>query len=124
LTNLIAIAVGGAFGALARYTSSQWVYSMFGRSFPFGTLIVNVAGSFVMGLLAVLLIERFVAGPELRAFLMIGFLGSFTTFSTFSLETVNLISSGEVIKAGVNMLISVFVCVTACWMGMLLGRQI
>jgi len=124
LTNLIAIAVGGAFGALSRYGASQWVYSLLGRSFPFGTLVVNVAGSFVMGFLAVLLIERLVAGPELRAFLMIGFLGSFTTFSTFSLETVNLISSGEVIKAGVNMLISVFVCVTACWFGMLLGRQI
>lgn len=124
MTNLIAIAVGGAFGALSRYGASQWVYSMLGRSFPFGTLVVNVAGSFVMGFLAVLLIERLVAGPELRAFLMIGFLGSFTTFSTFSLETVNLISSGEVIKAGVNMLISVFVCVTACWFGMLLGRQI
>ncbi|MDH5257758.1 MAG: fluoride efflux transporter CrcB [Gammaproteobacteria bacterium] len=124
MTNLIAIAVGGAFGALSRYGASQWVYSLLGRSFPFGTLVVNVAGSFVMGFLAVLLIERLVAGPELRAFLMIGFLGSFTTFSTFSLETVNLISSGEVIKAGVNMLISVFVCVTACWFGMLLGRQI
>jgi len=124
LINLIAIAVGGAFGAVARYASSIWVYSVLGRSFPFGTLVVNVAGSFVMGLLAVLLIERMVAGPELRAFIMIGFLGSFTTFSTFSLETVNLIIGGEVIKAGVNMLISVFVCVTACWFGMVLGRQI
>ena len=124
MTNLIAIAFGGAFGALARYASSQWVYSMLGRSFPFGTLVVNVAGSFVMGLLAVFLIERMVAGPELRAFLMIGFLGSFTTFSTFSLETVNLISSGEMLKAGVNMLISVFVCVAACWMGMVLARQL
>ncbi|MDH3327022.1 MAG: fluoride efflux transporter CrcB [Gammaproteobacteria bacterium] len=124
MINLIAIAVGGAFGAVARYASSIWVYSVLGRSFPFGTLVVNVAGSFVMGLLAVLLIERMVAGPELRAFIMIGFLGSFTTFSTFSLETVNLIIGGEVIKAGVNMLISVFVCVTACWFGMVLGRQI
>lgn len=124
MSNLIAIALGGAFGALGRYASSQWVYGVLGRSFPFGTLVVNVAGSFVMGLLAVLLIEKLVAGPELRAFLMIGFLGSFTTFSTFSLETVNLIGNGEMIKAGVNMLISVFVCVTACWMGMILARQL
>lgn len=124
MTNLLAIAIGGAFGAVGRYASSQWVYAVLGRSFPFGTLVVNVAGSFLMGLLAVLLIEKMVAGPELRAFLMIGFLGSFTTFSTFSLETVNLISSGETIKAGVNMLISVFVCVTACWMGMVLARQL
>ena len=124
MNNLIAIAIGGAFGAVGRYVSSQWVYGLLGRSFPFGTLFVNIAGSLVMGFLAVVLIERMVAAPELRAFLMIGFLGSFTTFSTFSLETVNLIASGEVMKAGVNMLISVFVCVTACWMGMLLGRQL
>lgn len=124
MTNLIAIALGGAFGAVGRYVSSQWVYGLMGRSFPYGTLLVNVAGSFVMGFLAVFLIERMVTGPELRAFLMIGFLGSFTTFSTFSLETVNLISSGDVLKAGVNVLISVFVCVTACWMGMVLARQL
>ncbi len=124
MINLFAIALGGAFGALGRYASSQWLYSVLGRSFPYGTLLVNVAGSLVMGILAVLLIERVVAGPELRAFLMIGFLGSFTTFSTFSLETINLISSGEMIKAGVNMLLSVFVSVTACWMGMLLARQL
>ena len=124
MTNLLAIAFGGAFGALGRYASSQWVYSALGRSFPYGTLVVNVAGSFVMGLLAVFLIERLAVGTELRAFLMIGFLGSFTTFSTFSFETVNLISSGEMLKAGVNMLISVFVCVTACWMGMVLARQL
>lgn len=124
LNNLIAIAFGGALGAMARYASSQWVYGFLGRSFPFGTLFVNVAGSFVMGFLAILLIERMTVGPEVRAFLMIGFLGSFTTFSTFSLETVNLIVGGEALKAGVNMLVSVFVCVSACWMGMLLGRQL
>lgn len=124
MTNLIAIALGGALGAVGRYASSQWVYGLMGRSFPFGTLFVNVAGSFVMGFLAVFLIERMETGPELRAFLMIGFLGSFTTFSTFSLETVNLISSGEVLKAGVNIMISIFVCISACWMGMVLARQL
>ncbi len=124
MTTLFAIALGGALGALGRYGSSQWVYSVLGRSFPYGTLVVNVAGSFVMGLLVVLLIDRMVAGPELRAFLLIGFLGSFTTFSTFSLETVNLISSGEMLKAGINMAISVFVSVAACAMGMVLARQL
>lgn len=120
----MAIAFGGAFGALGRYASSQWIYSVFGRSFPYGTLFVNVTGSFAMGFLAILLIERLAVGPEMRAFIMIGFLGSFTTFSTFSLETINLITGGEMMKAGINMFISVFVCVIAAWMGMLIARQI
>lgn len=124
MTNLMAIALGGAFGAAARYASSQWIYGLVGRSFPFGTLFVNFIGSFVMGFLAILLIERLSTTPELRAFLLIGFLGSFTTFSTFSLETINLFTNGESLKAFINMLTSVFVCVTACWLGMLLGRQI
>lgn len=124
MTNILAIAFGGALGAVARYLSSQWVYATLGKSFPFGTLFVNVVGSFAMGVLAVLLIERLAFAPEVRAFLLIGFLGSFTTFSTFSLETVNLLGSGEVLKAGINIIISVFVCVAACWMGMILGRQL
>lgn len=124
MANLIAIAFGGAFGALARYGSSQWVYGMLGRSFPYGTLFVNVVGSFVMGLLAIILIEKLMAGSEIKSFLMVGFLGSFTTFSTFSLDTINMINDGELIKAGVNMVISVFVCVVACWMGILLARQL
>lgn len=124
MTNLLAIAVGGAFGAVGRFASSQWIYGLLGRSFPYGTLFVNFIGSFIMGVLAIWLIERFSAGPELRAFLLIGFLGSFTTFSTFSLETVNLLSNGETLKALLNMCLSVFVCVTACWLGMILGRQL
>lgn len=120
----MAIAFGGAFGALGRYASSQWIYSLLGRSFPYGTLFVNVVGSLVMGFLAILLIERMAVGPEYRAFLMIGFLGSFTTFSTFSLETVSLLSNGELMKAGINMLVSVVVCVVAVWMGMSIARQL
>ena len=124
MINLIAIAAGGAFGAVGRYVSSVWIYGIFGRDFPYGTLFVNVAGSFVMGLLSILLIERMSVGPEVRAFLLIGFLGAYTTFSTFSIETINLLIGGEAIKAGINMLLSVFVCLAACWMGMILGRQI
>ena len=120
----MAIALGGAFGAVARFASSQWIYGLLGRGFPYGTLFVNFIGSFVMGFLAIVLIERLAAGPELRAFLLIGFLGSFTTFSTFSLETINLFSSGESLKAFVNMLVSVFVCISACWLGIILGRQV
>ena len=71
MINLIAIAAGGAFGAVGRYVSSVWIYGIFGRDFPYGTLFVNVAGSFVMGLLSILLIERMSVGPEVRAFLLI-----------------------------------------------------
>jgi len=120
----MAIALGGAFGAVGRFVSSQWIYSLLGRSFPYGTLFVNFIGSFIMGLLVILLVDRFSTSPELRAFLLIGFLGSFTTFSSFSLETINLFTNGESLKAFVNMLVSVFVCVGACGLGMILGRQI
>ena len=124
MTTLFAIALGGAAGAVSRYLSSQWIYSLLGRSFPFGTLVVNFAGSFLMGVLAILLVERLMLAPEVRAFLLVGFLGSFTTFSAFSFETVNLIGSGDFIKAGVNIVINVFVCIVACWAGMILGRQL
>ena len=77
-----------------------------------------------MGVLAILLVERLMLAPEVRAFLLVGFLGSFTTFSAFSFETVNLIGSGDFIKAGVNIVINVFVCIVACWAGMILGRQL
>ncbi len=124
MTSFMAIALGGALGAMGRFASSQWLYGLIGRSFPYGTLFVNFIGSFLAGLLAVMLLERMAASPEIRAFLFIGFLGSFTTFSTFSLETVNLFISGDTLKAFVNMLVNVFVCVMACWLGLLLGRQL
>ena len=120
----MAIAAGGALGALLRYWSSLAVHAMAGRGFPYGTLFVNVVGSLAIGLLAVLLLERSAAGPAMRAFLMIGFLGAFTTFSTFSLETLNLIEAGELGKAVLNMLLSVLLCVGAAALGMMIGRQL
>ena len=121
---IFAIALGGAVGALSRYGMSTGIYALAGRAFPFGTLAVNVLGSFLMGVLAVSLIERFSLTPEWRAAVLIGFLGSFTTFSTFSIETINLIEDGEPFKAGLNALLSVGFSVGACWVGLLVGRQI
>lgn len=95
-----------------------------GRGFPYGTLVVNVVGSAFMGLLYVLLLERMTGSPELRAALLIGLLGSFTTFSTFSIETLNLIEQADYLKAGLNILLSVVACIGAAWLGLLVGRQL
>ena len=121
---VLAIAGGGAAGALLRYWTSLGVYALTGRDFPYGTLAVNVAGSFLMGALTVLMVERLALGPEWRAGLLIGVLGAFTTFSTFSMETMNLIEDGEQMRAGLNMVMSVSLCVVACWAGLVLGRQL
>lgn len=124
MSQILFIAVGGAFGAVLRYLGSTAVYAWLGRGFPYGTLFVNVLGSLIMGVLAILLIERISTGPELRALLLIGLLGSFTTFSTFSIETLNLIEQGGLIKAGLNILLSVILCLAAAWVGTLIGRQL
>jgi len=120
----LAIAAGGALGALMRYWVSTATYAWLGRGFPWGTLMVNLLGSFVMGLLYILLLERLTSGPEARAFLLIGFLGAFTTFSTFSIETLNLLEDARIGKALINAGGSVIVCVAAAWLGVILGRQL
>jgi CrcB protein len=124
LTQVFAIAAGGAIGALLRYWASTGIYHLAGRAFPYGTLAVNVLGSLLMGLLYVLLLERMSGSPELRAALLIGLLGSFTTFSTFSIETLNLVEQADYLKAGMNVLLSVIACIGAAWVGLLIGRQL
>ncbi|MEJ2321471.1 MAG: fluoride efflux transporter CrcB [Gammaproteobacteria bacterium] len=123
MNQILLIAVGGAFGAISRYGLSSLVYQLTGRGFPWGTLMVNVTGSLLMGFLSVWLIER-IASSDLRALLMVGFLGALTTFSTFSLETLELIEDGALARAFANMLVSVVVCVAAAWAGVLIARSI
>lgn len=124
ISQLFIIAAGGAVGAMLRFLVSNGVYVIAGRDFPYGTLTVNVLGSLLMGILYVLLVERVAFAVEWRAFLMIGVLGAFTTFSTFSIETMLLIESGDHTRALLNMLLSVVLCVMATWAGVVGFRQI
>ncbi len=121
---LISIAIGGAVGALCRYGMSNGIYAMLGRGFPYGTLSVNLLGSIIMGAAYVMMLERMDVSPEWRAGITIGLLGAFTTFSTFSIETLNLLEAGESLKAGLNILLSVSLCISGCWLGMIIGRQL
>jgi len=124
MMQILAIAAGGAIGSVLRYAVSTGVYSMFGRDFPYGTMAVNVAGSFLMGLLFVLMVERLDMSGMWRMAILVGFLGAFTTFSTFSIETVNLLQGGDFMRALLNITISVAFCLVATWIGFRLGRLI
>ena len=124
MTHSLAIAAGGAIGALLRFWISSGVYTLFGRSFPYGTLAVNVLGSLLMGYLYIAMIERMASSEEWRAFALIGLLGAFTTFSTFSIETLNLLEQADYAKALANMLVSVLACIAAAFVGVSLARQL
>lgn len=120
----VAIAAGGAIGAVLRFWMSSSIYTFLGRGFPYGTLAVNVVGSLLMGFLYILLIERLALGAEWRAFLLIGLLGAFTTFSTFSIETLNLLEQADYVKAVANVVLSVVACVAAAFIGVVIARQL
>ena len=123
LSQIFAIMIGGAMGAAMRYLVSNGVYSLLGRDFPYGTLAVNVIGSFLMGILTVLLVERGDVDPLLKLAILVGFLGAFTTFSTFSMDTLALIEKGALMVAFFNMMGSVIICVSAVWLGMIMAKQ-
>lgn len=121
---VLSIAVGGALGALGRYGLVSFSDTLFNRGFPVGTLIVNIIGSLLGGLLLTVFVQRPELNPALRAGLMVGFLGGFTTFSAFSLETITLLQQGAMLRGVINVLLSVGFCLLAACLGLSLGRSL
>jgi fluoride exporter len=113
------VAIGGAIGSVTRYACAALGVRLFGAAFPWSTLFVNASGSFAIGVLAALLTAdgRPLVTGDMRAFLMVGLLGGFTTFSAFSLETLSLARNGDWTVAGTNIIASVALCLVAVWLG-------
>ncbi|MGE3919862.1 MAG: fluoride efflux transporter CrcB [Gammaproteobacteria bacterium] len=123
--NGLLIFIGAGIGGVLRYWVSNGAYWLLGREFPYGTLVVNVSGSLLMGFLFVLIIERFNGlGTHLRSLLLIGLLGGYTTFSSFSIETVTLFENGAWLNGIMNIFLSIILCIIATWFGITAGRQL
>jgi CrcB protein len=121
---LVLVGVGGFLGAVSRYLVDGWVSNLSGASFPFGTLVVNVSGAFVLGVLFALSIERAVVPPAIRAPVLIGFIGAYTTFSTLTLETWRLVEDGSLAAAFGNLAGSMLLGMVAVVAGLALGRAL
>lgn len=124
IVNLAIVGIGGFFGAITRYSLALWIGQKWGRSFPLGTFVINVSGSFFIGLLMSLFTERFMMNPQWRLLLVVGFLGAYTTFSTFEYETGRLVKDGEWLIASMNVVFSVFVGFLALKIGELIAKTI
>jgi fluoride exporter len=119
MISYLAVAIGGAIGACLRYGCNELALNVLGKSFPFGTLLVNILGSFVLGLFS----SGVVAVSPWRALITIGLIGAFTTFSTFSLDTILLLQQGDWQKAIANVFLNVLLCLTLAWLGLKLGSM-
>jgi len=117
MQNILIIGLGGFLGAVVRYAIGLWIGQRWGRSFPLGTFLINVSGSFLIGFLMSLFTDRLMLNPQWRIFLVIGFLGAYTTFSTFEYETGALVKDGEWLVASLNVMLSVFVGFAALKLG-------
>ena len=124
MNQLLLVAAGGGLGSVLRFLAGQGIQASLGKAFPYGTLFVNVSGSFAIGVLFVVIMERAMLPPEWRAFLIVGVMGGYTTFSSFSLETVSLLARGDFLKAGLNVLLSVALCLAATGLGIAAMRQV
>jgi CrcB protein len=124
MMNYLVVFAGGGIGSVARFALAIWIGQRWGRSFPLGTFVVNVFGSFLIGLLMTLMAERFMENPQWRLLLVVGGLGGFTTFSTFQYETGKLVVDGELFYAALNIVLSVLVGFTALKLGEVIAKSI
>lgn len=124
LEKLAIVAFGGGLGAALRFWTSQWAANRFGADFPYGTLIVNVSGCFMIGCFMVLSTERFLINPYWRLVFSVGFLGGLTTFSSYSYETLELLRDGSLVAASLNAFLNLLLGFGAAWLGMAAARII
>jgi len=122
--NILIIGIGGFVGAVSRYGLALWIGQRWGRAFPLGTFVLNVSGSFLIGLLMTLMAERFTVNPQWRLLLVVGFLGAYTTFSTFEYETGALLKDGEWTFAMLNIILSVVAGFVALKLGEVIAKAI
>ncbi|WP_426131105.1 fluoride efflux transporter CrcB [Pararhizobium sp. PWRC1-1] len=122
MTHILLVAAGGAVGSVLRYLVGLWTLRSFGPSFPWGTLTVNITGSFLIGVLAEVIARKFGASAEMRVFLITGILGGYTTFSAFSLDAITLLERGEPVTALIYVASSVLLSALAVFAGLALMR--
>lgn len=124
MTNVILVFFGGGLGAAARYLLQGVFYRVAGTDVPYGTVLVNVVGCFLIGLIMAGSGSRFLLSPSLRIFLTIGILGGFTTFSSFSYETIALLRDDEIFLASLNVVVSIVSCLGATFLGTIIGKMV
>lgn len=124
MQKVLVVALGGSIGAAARYLTSVWAAQRFGAEFPYGTLIVNVAGCFIIGAFMTLATERFIVNPYWRLLVTVGFVGGLTTFSSYSYETLKLLEDAGVATALYNVLLNLALGFFATWLGITAARLV
>lgn len=122
MLEVIIVTIGGGFGSAARYLVSTWAAARFGAEFPYGTLIVNIVGCFIIGAFVTMTTERLIISPYWRLFVTVGIVGGFTTFSSFSYETMHLLQETDVLRVFYNVGLNVIVGFSATWLGIGLAR--
>jgi fluoride exporter len=124
MNKYLVVGIGGFLGAIARFWLGGYISQRMGTRFPYGTFVINITGSFLIGFILTLLAERTHWSPNWRYLIPIGFIGAYTTFSTFEYETFRSVQDGELFLAGLNIALSVIVGFISVWLGMIAGRTV